>query len=322
MTKTKYTILVTLTLTLLTSCGDGTSGVISNTANAGSSDYTSSPYNGKVFPADNYWNQDISNEPVDPNSATYVNSLGSSETLHPDFGTWWDGAPIGIPITVVSGTQIKVPVSFDYASESDPGPYPIPTNAPIQGGPNGTGDRHVIVIDKDNGMLYELFNAYPHSDGSWTASSGAKFNLNTNSTRPAGWTSADAAGLPIYPGLARYEEIVVKKELTHALRFTANKTRAAYVFPASHAAGSSTDPSLPPMGMRVRLKANFNISGYPESVQVILRGLKKYGMILADNGASWMIGGAPNDNWNDSELHTIKQVPGSAFEVIKMGEVH
>jgi hypothetical protein len=271
----------------------------------------------RVFPADNPWNQDVSNEFVDSNSATLINSLGAG-FLHPDFGTWWDGAPNGQPYVVVSGTQPKVPVVFDYPTESEPGPYPIPLNAPIQGGPNGTGDRHVIVIDKDNHKLYELFNAFPQSDGSWKATSGAVFDLNTNNLRPVGWTSADAAGLPIYPGLVRYEDVVQKKEIDHALRFTANRTRSAYIYPARHAAGVSNDPSLPPMGMRVRLKASFDISKYSANVQVILRAMKKYGMILADNGTSWMFSGVPNDNWNDQELHTLTTVPGSAFEVIKM----
>ena len=278
-------------------------------------------YSGTIFPSDNPWNQDISNEPIDPNSDTYIRSLGMDSTMHPDFGTWWDGAPIGIPYLVVSGNQPKVAVSFDYANESDPGPYPIPNDTPIQGGPSGTGDRHVIVVDRDNGMLYELYSAYPDGNGGWKATSGAIFDLKSNRMRPNGWTSADAAGLPIFPGLVRYDEVIEKKEINHAIRFTANETRRAYVYPARHAAGSSDDPTLPPMGMRVRLKANYDISSYPESVQVILRALKKYGMILADTGGSWMISGAPDDRWNDNELHTIKQVPGNAFEVVKMGEI-
>ncbi len=314
----KKTILLFILSGILASCV-GDSGSASN---AGGEGTILSTYTDRPFPADNPWNQDISKEPVDPNSDVYINSLGRTATMHPDFGTWWDGAPNGQPFIVVTGKQKKVPVTFEYARESDPGPYPIPADAPIQGGPNGYGDRHVIVVDKDNNLLYELYRAFPDGNGGWTAVSGAVFDLSSNKMRPAGHTSADAAGLPIYPGLVRYDEVMVKGEINHAIRFTANRTRHAYVYPARHAAGSSTDPSLPPMGMRVRLKANYDISSYPESVQVILRALKKYGMILADNGASWMISGEPNDNWNDQELHTIKQVPGSAFEVVKMGTLN
>lgn len=317
MKKTKYTFLVLLTV-LLFSCGGGSS----SSASQNSGEIISTElYTGLIFPNDNPWNQDISQSPIDPNSDTYINSLGKNGYIHADFGTWWDGAPNGQPYVVVSGNQPKVPVKFDYTRESDPGPYPIPADAPIQGGPNGAGDRHVIVVDKDNGLLYEMYAAYPDGNGGWKAAAGAVFDLKSNKLRPAGHTTADAAGLPIYPALVKYDEVMVKKEITHALRFTANLTRNAYIHPARHAAGNSTDSSLPPMGMRVRLKANYDISSYPESVQVILRGLKKYGMILADNGTSWMISGAPNDNWNVYELHTIKQVPGSAFEVVKMGEV-
>jgi hypothetical protein len=242
--------------------------------------------------------------------------------LHPDFGTIWDGVPIGIPYIVVSGNQAKVPVTFDYADESDPGPYPISANAPIEGGANADGDRHVIVIDRDHLKLYELYYAHPVNGGtSWTAGSGAIFDLTSNALRPAGWTSADAAGLPIFPGLARYEEIAVEKSLDHALRFTCQRTRHAYVAPARHYASSLTDPNLPPMGMRVRLKASFDVSGFPANVRVILNGLKKYGMILADNGSNWYISGAPDSRWNDEELSTLSQVKGSDFEVVRMGTV-
>lgn len=316
MKKFKYLILL-CTVGLISSCGGSASGI----ATGGAEEFISAPFTEKAFPSSNPWNQDISQEEVDPNSDVYVNSLGRYQTVHPDFGTWWNGAPIGQPYSVVNGSQEKVSVTFDYASDSDAGPYPIPANAPIQGGPNGTGDRHVIVVDKENGLLYEMYGAYPNGNGSWRAISGAVFDMKTNAMRPDGHTSADAAGLPIFPGLVKYEEVVVNKEVTHAVRFTANRTRNAYVYPATHGSSNSNDPSLPPMGMRVRLKQNFDISSYPESVQVILRGLKKYGMILADNGESWMISGAPNDNWNDYELHTIKQVPGDAFEVVKMGAV-
>lgn len=277
----------------------------------------------RLFPADNPWNQDISGLPVDPNSANLIASMGLSTGLHPDFGTTWNGAPNGIPYVVVSGSQQRVPITFtDYGDESDPGPYPVPPNAPIEGGPNGTGDRHVIVIDRDNWKLYELFDAYPVGGGiSWRAACGAVFDLNSNSLRPAGWTSADAAGLPIFPGLVRYDEVFELKEITHALRFTAQRTRRAYVYPARHFASSNTDPNLPPMGMRVRLKAGFDISRFSPNMQVVLRALKKYGMILADNGSNWYISGAPDPRWNDSELSTLKSVKGSDFEVVQMGPI-
>lgn len=227
----------------------------------------------RPFPDDNPWNTDISGLPVDSRSDTLIASIGNDTGMHPDFGTIWEGRPIGIPYVVVSGSQTKVSVSFDYADESDPGPYPIPSNAPIEGGSDADGDRHILVIDKDNWRLYELFYAYPNGSG-WTAGSGAIFDLNSNDLRPAGWTSADAAGLPIFPGLVRYDEVVEQGEIRHALRFTASRTRRAYVSPATHYASSNTSASLPPMGMRVRLKSSVDISGYPEQIQVILRALK------------------------------------------------
>ena len=278
--------------------------------------------NGKrLFPADNAWNQDVSNEPVDPNSANLIASMGLNTTLHPDFGTVWNGAPNGIPYVVVSGSQAKVPITFTaYGDESDPGPYPVPSDAPVEGGPNGNGDRHVIVIDRDNWKLYELYRAFPNGSG-WSAESGAVFDLSSNALRPAGWTSADAAGLPIFPGLVRYDEVFGRREITHALRFTASRTRRAYVAPARHFASSNTDPNLPPMGMRVRLKASFDIAGYSPAMQVILRALKRYGMILADNGSNWYVSGAPDPRWNDDELRALKTLRGSDFEVVRMGTV-
>lgn len=274
----------------------------------------------RPFPDDNPWNQDVSNIPVDPNSATLIASIGSSTGLHPDFGTVYNGAPNGIPYTVVTGDQPKVPVSFYYDEESDHELYPIPSNPPIEGGTNGTGDRHILIIDKDNWRLFELFDAH-QSNGSWTAGSGAIFNLNSNDLRPAGWTSADAAGLPIFPGLARYDEIMEQGEIRHALRFTASRTRRAYVSPARHFASSNTSSSLPPMGMRVRLKASFNTSGFTQPVKVILEALKKYGMFLADNGSNWFISGAPDPRWDDDALHDISRVHGSDFEVVQMGQI-
>lgn len=274
----------------------------------------------EIFPADNPWNQDVSALPVHPNSANYLASMGLNTGLHPDFGTVYEGAPIGIPYVVVDGSQPKVNVTFDYDDESDPGPYPIPPDAPIEGGPGSDGDRHVIVIDSENKLLYELFYAFPAGDG-WTAGSGAIFDLTSNELRPAGWTSADAAGLPIFPGLARYDEIVEKGELNHALRFTASQTQRAYISPARHYASSSTDPNRPPMGLRVRLRVDFDESGFPAVVQVILRGLKKHGMLLADNGSNWYVTGAPDSRWNDEELATLREVKGSDFEVVYTGEL-
>ncbi|MGH7472086.1 MAG: hypothetical protein ACRENP_29400, partial [Longimicrobiales bacterium] len=221
---------------------------------------------------------------------------------------------------VVSRTQARVPVTFDYDDESDVGPYPVPANAPIEGGVQSRGDRHVLIIDRDNWRLYELFAAYPQNGGqSWHAGSGAVFDLNSNALRPAGWTSADAAGLPVLAGLVRYDEVVERKEIRHALRFTCSTTRRAYTAPARHYASSRTDASYPPMGMRVRLRADYDISGFPQEVQVILTALKRYGMFLADNGSSWFISGAPDPRWSDDNLAAIKRVPSTAFQVVRMG---
>jgi hypothetical protein len=274
----------------------------------------------RPFPDDNPWNQDISKESVDPNSAKLIAGIGLGKHLHPDFGTVYNGAPNGIPYVVVPGTQPKVPVKFEYGAESDPGPYPIPKNAPIEGGPNSKSDRHILVIERDNWKLYEVFSAFPLRKG-WKAGSGAIFDLNSNKLRPAGWTSADAAGLPIFPGLVRYDEAVEQKAIRHALRFTVQKTRMGYVHPARHFASNKTAANLPPMGMRVRLKAATDISGFPEEVQVILKALKKYGMIVADNGGDWFLSGAPDPRWNDDNLGTMKKIKGKDFEVIKMGPV-
>jgi hypothetical protein len=201
---------------------------------------------------------------VDPNSANLIASIGNDAALHPDFGTTYQGAPNGIPYIVVAGSQPPVPINFtSYGYESDPGPYPVPPNAPIEGGPNSKGDRHVLVIDRDRWKLYELFNAHPADRGaSWKAAGGAIFDLKSNALRQIGWTSADAAGLPIFPGLVRYDEVFEQREIKHALRFTVGRTRRAYVNPARHYASGDTDPNLPPMGMRVRLKASFDISKY------------------------------------------------------------
>ncbi len=265
-----------------------------------------------VFPADHIWNTRADSLPVDSRSAQYVSTIGSTAYLHADFGSGlYDGTPIGIPYNVVNGSQQKKSVLFDYADESDPGPYPIPDNPLIEGG----SDHHLLMIDRDADMLYELFAAEKQPDGSWTAGSGAVFDLSGYTLRPAGWTSADAAGLAILPGLVRYDEVGAG-EITHALRFTAPSTRQAYVWPARHYASSITDPSWPPLGQRFRLKSSFNTSGYPYQAQVVLNALKNYGMILADNGAPWYITGAPDERWDNDALHTLHQLKGTDFEAV------
>jgi hypothetical protein len=272
----------------------------------------------QIFPKSNPWNTRIDKSKVDKNSKKLIK--GISGKLHADFGANWDGGPFGISYVVVSGSQPKVPVSFGYRDESDPGPYPIPANAPIEGGADSDGDRHVLVLDRDHKVLYELGNAYPQSDGSWKAGAGAKFALTSNKLRPKGWTSADAAGLPILAGLVRYDEVASGK-ITHAIRFTVAKTRKAYISPARHYASSSRSSSLPPMGMRVRLKKSFKISSYPKQARVILQAMKTYGLILADNGSNWFFSGTADSRWNDNALNALKKVPGSAFEVVKMGKM-
>ena len=270
-----------------------------------------------IFPVDNVWNTPVDQLPVDGNSATYITTIGATKTFHPDFGAAvYDGGPIGIPYDVVTGTQPRVSISFDYSDESDPGPYPIPPNAQIEGGPNSTGDRHVLVLDRDNCVLYEMFSSYPQPNGSWQAGSGAVFDLESHALRPRDWTSADAAGLPILPGLVRYDEVAAG-EIAHALRFTVPQSQKKYVWPARHYASSLTGSQYPPMGKRFRLKASFDVSTFSPEVQVILRALKKYGMILADNGSAWYISGAPDPRWNDDVLVTeFRRVKGSDFEAV------
>ncbi len=276
--------------------------------------------NGRLpFPADNAWNLPVDTASVDPNSDVLIASIGLGMSLHPDWGT--TETNYGIPYIVVSGSTPKVSVTFDYADESDPGPYPIPANAPVEGGSGSSGDRHILIIDRDNWILYELYAAYPPTlGGSWTAGSGAIFDLNSNALRPAGWTSADAAGLPIFPGLARYDE-VADGQIRHALRFTVQRTRQAYVHPARHWASSSTDPALPPMGMRVRLKAGFDTSGYPRDARVVLDALKTYGMILADNGSNWYVSRVSDTRWDPAIFDAFRTVHGSDFEVVRMGTI-
>lgn len=274
-----------------------------------------------LLPPDDEWNRDVSKDPVDPRSDAIIASIGRDKGLHEDFGVVWQGQPGGIPYHVVGRDQPGVPVRFgEGKDESDAGPYPIPRDVWIEGGPASKGDRHVLVLDKDNWRLYELFSAYPEADGrSWRAYSGAIFDLRSPKPRPPGWTSADAAGLPILPGLARYDEIGGVKKLAHALRFTVTKSRRAYVHPASHFASRHTDENLPPMGMRVRLKADYDLSRFTGTARVILEGLKTHGMILADNGGDWFISGAPDERWNHEELTQIRKVKGRDLEVVKMG---
>jgi hypothetical protein len=301
-------------MALLAACGEGTSpGTPDGGGDSGLG--PNAPLHGwRPFPDDNPWNTPVDARPVDPNSAKIIASIGVGDPLHPDFGT---EPTYGIPYIVVAGSIARVPVSFAYAEESDPGPYPIPAGAPIEGGAASTGDRHVLVIDRDNRILYELFDAHRGTAG-WTAGSGAIFDLQSNALRPAGWTSADAAGLPIFPGLVRYDEVVAG-EIRHAIRFTVQRSRRAYVLPARHWASSSTNDSLPPMGMRVRLKAGFNISGYPQQARVILQAFKTYGMIVADNGSDWFFSGTSDPRWDDNQLNTLKQLRGGDFEVVQMG---
>jgi hypothetical protein len=269
-----------------------------------------------IFPATNAWNQRVDNLPVASDSAQLISSIGLAVGLHPDFGSGlWDGGPIGIPFDVVSNRTPRSRVSFEYSDESDHVRYPIPKTVHIEGGRTSSGDRHAILLDRSACKLYELYALYPQAGGGWRAGSGAVWNLRSNHLRPAGWTSADAAGLPIFPGLARYDE-VARGVIDHALRFTALRTRRAYVYPARHFASSSDDPALPPMGLRVRLKASFDISGFPPQARVVLQALKRYGMILADNGSPWYISGAPNPRWNNDDLHSLGRVTGADLEVV------
>lgn len=272
----------------------------------------------QVFLSDNAWNTDISSYPVHPNSENYLNNIGKGGHLHPDFGTEWAGQPIGIPYAVVDGIS-KVPINFTaYSNESDPGPYPIPANAEVEGGATSDGDRHVLVVDESDCKLYELYRAFSQNNGaSWNAGSGAVWDLTTNDTRPDGWTSADAAGLPILPGLVRYDEVIERGVIPHALRFTVSKTQNAYIAPASHYASNSSDSNRPPMGLRLRMKASYDCSNYSSEVQVICTALKKYGMIVADNGSDWYVSGAHDDRWSDERLGDLKDIPGSAFEVVQ-----
>ncbi|HEV2979969.1 MAG TPA: hypothetical protein VGX51_00940 [Solirubrobacteraceae bacterium] len=280
---------------------------------------TEPAFNCQVFPSNNPLNEEIANAPVDPNSANYVASIGLSAHLHPDFGT---NPTYGIPYAVVGPEQPQVPIAFtEFGEESDPGPYPVPPSAPIEGG-GGNGDRHVLVAQEGSCTLYEMYHAHKRhgKHGGWRAGSGAVWHLNSNALRPEGWTSADAAGLPIFPLLVRHPE-VAGGHIEHALRVTVPQTQRGYIHPATHFASSSTDPNLPPMGLRLRLKASYPLAGFSGEALVVLEALKRYGLIVADNGSPWFITGAPDTRWNDETLNELKSVPGSEFEAVESGSI-
>jgi hypothetical protein len=300
-------------------CGGGGAPATGTSGSAGGSSPAAGSGGGtptlagcRVFPADNPWNRDVSADPVDPRSDAYIASIGAGTFLHPDFGS---DPTFGIPWTSVPGTQARVPVTFDFDDESDPGPYPIPPDAPVEAG----GDQHVLVVDRDACKLYEMFDAERTGPG-WQAGSGAVFDLGSNALRPDGWTSADAAGLPILPGLVRRDEVLAG-EIPHALRFTVRRTQRGYVHPATHFASSDTDPNRPPMGLRLRLKASYDLSRFSGATRVILVALRRYGMFVADNGSDWFISGETSTAWNDAELEPLKTVPGSAFEVVQADQI-
>jgi hypothetical protein len=278
-----------------------------------------------IFPADNIWNTPIDSLPVHANSVSYVNRIGAGRTLHADFGSgvWPPGSnsPIGIPFITVPSGQPKVAVTFVWwPEESDPGPYPIPPNAPIEGGPDADGDRHVLVLEQESCLLYELYSAFPQAGNAWEAGNGAVYDLNSQALRPDGWTSADAAGLPILPGLVRYDE-VASGEIRHAIRFTAPETQAAHLWPARHDASSQTGTSYPPLGLRLRLRADYDISGFSPQIQVILQAFKTYGLILADNGSPWYISGAPDARWDNDALHEMDVITGADFEAVDVSSL-
>ena len=275
------------------------------------------PVNCPIFPPDNIWNTPVDGLPVDVRSDDFVASIGPEIGMHPDFGSGlYEGSPLGIPFVRVPADQPMIEVAFEVSEESDPGPYPIPPDAPVEGGSCGTGDRHVVVVQEDTCLLYELYNAVQQADGSWQAFGGARFDLTSNVLRPVDWTSADAAGMAILPGLIRYEEIAAGV-IPHALRFTASTTQEAYVWPARHQAGASTDANVPPMGQRFRLKAGVDVSTFSPVNQIILQALKTYGMFLADNGSDWFLSGVPDDRWDNDDLHELQElIHGSDFEAV------
>jgi len=271
-----------------------------------------------IFPATDPWNTKIEKAAVDPMSAKILARIGLDVPLHPDFGANWKGKPFGIPYVVVGKKQPKVAITFtEYGGESDKGPYPAPLDAPVEGGDDPSGDRHVLVLDRDTGLLYEMWHAFVDGKG-WKAGCGAIFDVKTPKPRPAGFTSADAAGLPIFPGLVRYDEAALRKEIAHAVRFTVRKSRKAYVTPARHFASHDADPTLLPMGARVRLKASVDGTKFHGAARVLVECLKAYGMILADNGSDWFVSGAPDARWNDDELSALRALTVKDFEVVKM----
>lgn len=315
---------LTLSIAVLSSCGgtnlpSSTSQTPYASASAGTSSRVPVVGGCAIFPADNWWNTDISGYPLDPNSSGYIAALPGN--LHPDFG---ENPHYGIPFNIVPQTQKKVAVHFRYGSQSHPGPYPVPPNAQIEGGRHAKGDRHVLVLQQGVCKLYEMWDAYPVDGGtSWRAGSGALFHLNNNKLRPNGWTSADAAGLPILPALVKCAEVQAG-EIDHALRVTFNETQQGYIHPATHYASDSRDKDLPPMGLRLRMKASYDISGLTGQSHVIAVAMKKYGMFVADNGSNWYFqgeGGRQSKCWNDNDLDQLKNVPGTAFEVVKTGKI-
>lgn len=272
-----------------------------------------------VFPADNAWNRDVSADPLRADSEAIIATIQSNggTRLHPDFG---ENPDYGIPFVVVPPDQPLVPVDYvAYGDESDPGPFPIPLDAPVEGGSTATGDRHVVAVRAGTCELFELYRAFPTA-GRWHADSGARFDLSSNALRPAGWTSADAAGLPILPGLVRYEE-VASGAIHHAIRVTFSRTQRGYIAPATHFASAHTDPTLPPMGLRLRLKASYDVSSLSGQAKVIAVAMQRYGLIVADNGSNWYFQGAPDPGWNDDDLNQLKSVPGTAFEVVDTGPI-
>jgi len=300
---------------------DATGGASASSGGAGTSGSSPSLENCPVFSADSPWNADISGLPVHPNSDNFIDSVGRGQTMHPDFGTEWNGAPNGIPFVLVDASTPDVAINYTaWGDESDPGPFPIPADAPIEGGPDSDGDRHVLVIDTGACRLYELGNAYPRSDGSWDANCGVMWDLTIDDRHPEGCTSADAAGLAIFPGLVRYDEVVEQGAVHHALRVTVSATQRGYVSPASHYASSDTNPDLPPMGLRFRMKSGYDCSSLSSEVQVLCTAFKRYGLIVADNGSDWYVSGAPDPHWSDDNLADLAQIPGSAFEVVDTGD--
>ncbi len=270
----------------------------------------------QVAPADSIWRTRVDSLPVASRSGAYVAAIGADAHVHADFGSGtWDGAPFGLPVTDVTAGTPAARVSFDYASESDKGPYRIPAGALVEGGSQASGDRHVIAYDRGGCRVYELYDAHPGAGGSWHAGSGAVYDLRSDRLRPMGWTSADAAGLPIFPGLARYDEARTGT-IDHALRITVPRTQAAVLWPARHQASSSGDPGLPPMGLRLRLKAGTDISGMPPQARAIAQALKTYGAMVADNGSPWYISGTQDDRWSNDALHALDGLTGSDFEAV------